>query len=216
MALSGIAAVWISVWAVILLRQTLKATHDAVEQAQAANEIARENIVAGRRAWLTIEDVRLINPTQITEEGVGWVIEAKIKNIGPTPATSMWINFHYFYLAEGQEPMQKVEARFKDGLKKYPSELGEIVFPNVTHTQRERTWQNREAVEKFIRTNAATGARQLDTIILVGVSYRVIGDDSRHLTYQAYNLINIPIGYVFPPGPGVELPPMPFKSGEVD
>ena len=42
---------------------------------------------AGRRAWVSIEDVKLIHPTTFTTEGVVFAVMVRLKNLGQTPAT---------------------------------------------------------------------------------------------------------------------------------
>src|SRR2546428_6226746 len=62
---------------------------NAIAAAQAANEISRENMNASRRAWLSIEDVKLKHPTRFAEEGIGFAVNVTVKNLGQTPATSV-------------------------------------------------------------------------------------------------------------------------------
>jgi hypothetical protein len=53
--------------------------------------------------------------------------------------------------------------------------------------------------------------------MLVVVSYRIVGDGNRHITYHPYDMLNIPIGFALTnPGDFRELDGMAFLPGEAD
>jgi hypothetical protein len=88
------------VWQLLLIGESLndakKAANAASDGAKAAiegNKINRENFIAMRRAWLSIEDVKLLHPTKFTDDGFTFRVSATIKHHGETPATSVWVDF---------------------------------------------------------------------------------------------------------------------------
>ncbi len=88
--ISALATIAIAVFTWTLWRTSSRQaeiTDKAVSVAQAANDLNRENAITSRRAWLSIEDVKLIYPTMFTEDLMRFVVSATIKNHGMTPAT---------------------------------------------------------------------------------------------------------------------------------
>ena len=88
MAASGLAAVGISVWAVLLLRRTLSATRDAVQEARNTTAVARDALNESRlsnqrqlRAYLHTADqnIKIIGAETAA-------IQIKLVNAGQTPA----------------------------------------------------------------------------------------------------------------------------------
>lgn len=93
MAVSGVAAVFISMWAVYLLKKTLRATRDAVTEAKKATKAAEDAVTATRegterqlRAYVSVVSIMAERPVDNVLK-----FTMTVKNTGQTPAYG--INF---------------------------------------------------------------------------------------------------------------------------
>src|SRR5262249_3067045 len=89
---TAFATVAIAIFTLTLKRATDKlwaAGERQISAVEEANRISRESMIAGRRAWLSVDDVKLIHPTRFTEDGFILRVEAVIRNFGETPAKSV-------------------------------------------------------------------------------------------------------------------------------
>lgn len=115
-ALFTVAATAVSVKAVFLLRDTLKANSSAVEQAKDANKIARAAIGFDSRAWLklTAQHVRV---TPIEDNRLLIVWGAHVENIGKSPATDIRFYTRVVALSSGDaRPMETTQSpRYNNG-----------------------------------------------------------------------------------------------------
>ena len=50
----------------------------------------------------------------------------------------------------------------------------------------------------------------------MGASYKVMGDDLGHITFQTFGLLNVPDGFTLLEGQGADLAPVPFEGGVID
>ena len=93
MALTGLGALLVSIWAVRLLKATLKETRDAVRAADDAVGVTREIGEAQTRAYLSLEEVKAL-----VDERDGINFAVTIRNLGNTPArdvhvvVGVWVN----------------------------------------------------------------------------------------------------------------------------
>lgn len=178
-----------------------------------ANKISRENTVAIRRAWLSIEDVKAQSPTQTTDHGGLLSIVAKVRNLGATPAfairfeaTGLWENRQSPDYNAGYEA-------FKSRLSNHPP-AGIIIFPNEFLIEG-ATWSfTGEQVKQFLASRPPDWGT-LSFVIFVGASYQIVGSQQRHLTIFEYSL-HMPINSAIPLDRPQELRRNPFISGEVD
>ena len=97
MAISGVAAISISVWAVLLLKSTLNATRDTLHEAEKTTKAAEETIAVTQR----VANAQLRAYVGITEGsmdlgGRNPIARFTVKNTGQTPAYGVtnWINGH--------------------------------------------------------------------------------------------------------------------------
>jgi hypothetical protein len=87
MAVFSVAATGVSVWAVWLVRRTLQANADAVEQAKRANDIMQD----GQRPWLAIQ---IPNVSIYSDDGTFPVVYAEVEttNLGKGPALDVKVH----------------------------------------------------------------------------------------------------------------------------
>jgi hypothetical protein len=214
----AIAAAVITFAGVVLIGWTLHHTRRA---ADAAAKMVRESekataaVVADQRAWLSIEDVKLKHPTKFTEEGIIFGTLVTAKNYGRTPAKSVEIRLEGRFDQGNPEPFGVAQARFKDMLRKHPAEMGKLLFPQDTLIQGDRWADGIDKIGGAITTRP-NGERKVAFTIFIGVSYRVMGDDSVHITYRPYSALNVLIGTEIPEGATVDLQEMPFLAGDAD
>ena len=181
--------------------------------ADAANKLTLENMTASRRAWVSIESVKLKHPTGFTDASAVFGIDVTIKNLGNTPATSVEVMMESYFDSGGK--FLDAERRFKDKLREHHVQLGHLLFPNDTFRQGTIWADGSEKIQDRIMT-LPSGERIIGFSVLVGISYRIIGDDKAHITYHAHQMLNVPIGTVVPADTFVDLPRMPFLAGEAD
>ena len=210
----GIALLMTTLW---YTRKSTRAAINAAKTAKDVVEVARTNAVASRRAWLTLEDVKLMPQMEITEEGIGFVVQATINNLGQTPATNITVRFISHFPHSSGDQFKAAEAQFIKALRKSHISLEDaVLFPNDTYVHKLTWGVPKEKFEKDIRTHPESGERQIGITIFVGVGYRIVGDDAVHITYRSYVMLNIPVGFTVPDGTSVELQRMPFIAGKVD
>ena len=97
MAVFGVITAGVSLWAVMLVRDTLRANLKAVENAQEANEIAARQFAAGFKPWLVVKCsgpyVAIRKPDTFSTPAKGKdrqlpiVVTIEIINAGQVPAT---------------------------------------------------------------------------------------------------------------------------------
>ena len=107
----------------------------SIAAAEAANVLNKQNIVASRRAWVSIDDVKLRYPTKFSEEEIVFGVNVTVKNHGQTPANSVWIEFESHFIEDPSVSFQDAQKQFKAKLRVCPIFFGQLLFPNETFTQ---------------------------------------------------------------------------------
>lgn len=219
MAFFGIAATVLSGIAVYLLKRTLEATRDAVDEARNGNALARESMVMNNRAWVALEEVSLLHPTKITEDVVCWNIQATGKNLGRTPAINTTFHFEPRLLEGSEYPFRTMQDRFVEGMRRKVArehQFGPGLFPDEPFVVKEMSWMEWGAVQAAIQTNPVSGERYINTVLFVGVGYMVVGDERPHVTYRPYGLLSLPLGTTVPEDQRLEVRQMQFQAGITD
>jgi hypothetical protein len=192
--IAGIQAA-LFVWQLIYMRKGVRDAEIAANAAAEGNKINRENFVAMRRAWITLDDAKLIAATTFSEDGFRIIAQATIKNIGDTPAKAVWINFESYFAEGNEEKFADAEKRFKTQMRSSPTFLGQILFPNDNITHRLQWVEGPEKFKGAI-TSRPDGTRRFGMSIFMGVGYRIVGDEQVHITYFPHSILNVPIGTV--------------------
>lgn len=178
--INAFAAIAVAVFTFTLWRSTVKLWETGEKQiavAESANSLNREISVASRRAWISIEDVKLIHPTKFMEDGIVFRVQVVTKNLGQTPATSVWIDFESYFSENISEKFTDAERRFKDKLRAHPVELGELLFPGDTNTYWQGWADGIEKIKDAIGTRPS-GEKRIGFTVFIGLSYRIVGDSS--------------------------------------
>jgi hypothetical protein len=186
-------------------------TAASIAAAQEANEISRSAQVASRRAWLTLEDATLAADSRFLEEGMILKTRVTAKNLGQTPATFAEINFAAHFTTT-KTPYPQAVDKFKARLKQFAASRfsGQIIFPGDVYI-RQLLWDVGKD-DITIRTRDTDGAKFIDFMIFIGISYQIAGDSNPHITFFPYELLNVPVVYVVPTDR--KLQPAPFLPGE--
>lgn len=187
----------------------------AADAAKKSADVAERALVAGRRAWLSIYDLRVVHPTRITEEGANIALGFTVKNLGETPATSVWVDaasaFIKSYLAASETFRIKMRAHVVAGIP------GPIIFPNDAASIPRLMWFiDGEDVKRALRTQGTDGQKFLDFALFAATSYKIVGDDSPHLTFIPCDWLNIPVGLELGQGEVIDLGPAPFGQSIAD
>jgi hypothetical protein len=194
--------------------QQSKDMKDSLATAAEANHINREILISSTRAWLSVEDIKLIYPTGFSETGYQLRLSATIKNLGQSPATGVWVNFESF-IAEAGEPFTVARERLLAAARSHPDFIGSTLFPRDDLVVTELTSIGAENFHLSINTRP-DGQRKGNLTIFVTVSYQVRGDTKRHVTHHSHSFLNIPIGLELTDGQSIALPTSPFTAGTVD
>ena len=216
MAIFSAVATGVSVWAIILVRDTLKASTDAVELAREANNLTREAMIADKRAWIAIESFVLIHPTEIGEDRIDLRVEAVFKNLGPTFARGVWVNIESIYIGSPPNDFVGLKARHLSAARRLRMGVGTNLAPNDTYVY-QLLWA--DGPEKFmgsVRINPETKERKIALTFFVTAAYQVHGDPTVHITHQSYSDLNVSIGFNVPINVRIPIGEMPFVSGEAD
>jgi hypothetical protein len=204
---------WLVTW-----RASVRQSRDmeaSIGVGEAANRLNREIAIASRRAWVTIEDVKLIHPTKFAEDGILFRVQLTTRNLGQTPATNVEVALESYFAENKLENFLDVQQRFMARLRAQPIELGQLLFPNDTNTYRQRWADGVEKMGAAIRT-LPTGRKTVGFTIFIGVTYRIVGDNAAHITYHQHAMLNVPIGTAIQEGQLVDLPREPFIAGVAD
>jgi hypothetical protein len=188
----------------------------ANEIAKEANALSRHGLVQDKRAWLSVsDDVKLLEPTSLGEDGAIIRVCFTIKNMGATPAFKVAPRINAVFLASSDKNYQEHWKGFmRECRSTFP---GQMLFPGDTFTLAERQpYIDGPALQRAINTNAL-GASFLDLIILIGVGYKIAGDDDTvHITCEPRAIkLQIAKGQTTP-FHNVEVPSMPFIGGYAD
>jgi hypothetical protein len=221
LALATLALVWTSIKqhgdavdAIEATNRFANAAQQSADAAREANQISRDNLTADRRAWLgIIDEIKVIPPTVFKEDGATIRIEFTVKNFGRTPAVNVWMEAESFF-GGGQE-FREAWTRFKARVRAQANIGGPVIFPGDTSTLR-LVW----AVEKNKMTDGITvhnGVKSLALTVFAGTGYKIMADDTPHVTCGIYERLNIRID---DGGTSIDQPTIimnnPFMPGEVD
>ena len=211
--ISTLATIAIAAFAWTLWRSSEKAWSVARHSAA----VAERALVAGRRAWLSIENLKIIHPTEITEGGARIRVSFTVRNFGQTPAIGVWLNAaHWFY--SGPETYVSASEKFVAGMRNVAAGIfGPIMFPNEAADTARYTWFiDAETVKKSIRVRETDGQQLLDFTLFVGVSYKIDGDETPRLTFIPYDWFDIPVGLKLAEGQAIGVSPAAFSPAIAD
>jgi hypothetical protein len=194
-------------------KRAADATKAVAEAMNAANAIARENVTATRRAWLSIERVTL-RPGTIVKENAGFFeVEIVIRNFGETPALSAMISVK---TCPNGGPTRRINAlahSCRESVMAMDPRVGTTVFPQNVWPQRFKLRQTTEPGESY-KLTLATG-EFWNVAFPVAVSYRIVGDSARHITYRCFD-ITVPTGRTIGRDEEWTLNPGPLSVDEID
>jgi hypothetical protein len=186
----------------------------SIAAAQEANRISHETAVQSRRAWLSVEDVKFIHPTEFREDGFVLRVSAKVKNFGSTPATGVWLDFTPF-ISEAGERYIDASARVLARARAHPPVVGTTIFPQDTLVIAEVSGIGSEHFAKSIKPRP-DGSRFGTVILFVTASYQVLGDPVRRVTHHSHSYLNARVGLKVTQGNVIDLPADPFSAGTID
>lgn len=188
---------------------TLKRSTDKLWEAH------ERQLIADNRAWLSIEDVKLIHPTKFTEEGFIFRLSATVKHHGETPATSVWLAYESYYHEENEITFAVAQEQFRTKLRTHPVGIGESLFKGDSLTQRELWVDGPDKTRRAIKARP-TGERKFNFTIFIGVSYRVFGDPVPRITQYAHGMLNVSVRTEIPDGQETALRREPFIAGQIE
>ncbi len=206
--------------AAIYARAAARQAGHQVKTARDANRISREIARESRRAWMAIESCFLVPSTLLLDDASASsriTTLATAKNLGDTPAFSAELTYAYHF-EKSDPPFGTFRDEFVKSLRQKPRELGRLVFPNDTMPIREHRGIVHSDFKESIRTNK-DGSQIVLVNVLVGVSYRIAGDDNVHITHETFVArLKLPFGIA---GFGkndqaMELQTLPFLAGLAD
>jgi hypothetical protein len=211
---------WVATTALYLAgeRQLKLARENADQQSrdmQASIAVAKQSAIDQQRAWLSIKDVSLEHPTKFSQDEIVFRVQATAQNFGGTPAMGAEIYFESYFPEKNPEEFADAKERFKQRLRATPLQLGSIVFPDDNLQLRWRWTDEHNKIKNAIR-DMSSGEKRIGFVIFVGVTYRVKGDEIRHITIEMFSMLDVPIGTEIKNGETIKLKPMPFLSGEAD
>jgi hypothetical protein len=185
----------------------------SIAASETANKIARESLVASRRAWIAIEKVALTYPTEITVQGLQITLSVRMKNMGETPALNAVIDCELFFVGGPIQFQEALNARKANIAQKSAIPMGYNLFPAdevlETVTFSRSTDDIGAAIMKL-----ANGKTQASVIIFVTVGYKVMGDTEHRFTQRNF-IATFEVGDACPPGKRTVLQSMPFQEGEI-
>ena len=135
MATFSVLATGISVWALMFVKKTLDAsirtddaTRRALELTADEHRLNRERFITDQRPWLTVFG-KPSSDLVYSNGGLQVSVEFTIKNIGRTPAQSVWLNVA-LKIPELSEKQLDLSAIYEEvAHRKWPKTVGTTVFP---------------------------------------------------------------------------------------
>lgn len=168
MALLSVAATVVSIWAVRLLRRTLRET-------QKANKTARQAMLAQTRPWIKVVSGRFYSAWQPTTE-LEARVNCKIRNIGKSPALSVYASGEIFFSANkvgASDALRERAAIARDR----PYDVEYTIFPDSDG--------GGEFPLVYPRDRPAA---PVYVYAFLCVRYRIEGDKTVHQTSRLYKL----------------------------
>lgn len=203
-------------------RRAADYTREMVDEARAATAaaedtaaVAKQAMIAEKRAWLTLEKVNLKAITQIHTEGGQFSIEAIVKNIGMTPATSVWVKALTCPPYDPNNGIPQFYREFIESVRSTPKDWGYVVFPQERDVANiVFPIQKSDVDAALVRPRAAQIG--VSFRMLVGVGYRIIGDDKPHVTIRTFTTHLMALNSQIADGKKFALTPEPILPGEAD
>jgi len=176
-------------------------------------DIAERALIASRRAWLSIGELKIIHPTKITEEGATIRVQFTVKNLGETPASHVWPEAIH-WLDKGPTTYAAAFEQFQTRLKNHivAKIPGPLLFPKEGHVMRLVWMVDADSIGRATVTGA-NNAKRVSFALFLAVAYKIDGDESPHLTFIPYDWLNVLIGLEVPDGQSIEMLPAPFGKG---
>jgi hypothetical protein len=189
-----------------------KVTKGLFVQTKSIAEDSKATMIESRRAWVSIEEVRLMQHSAFDMNGAGVKIGAIVKNCGQTPATHVWVSIHHYFL---RGDFQKIFDGHKVSLKAPHPGLGVVLFPSKPFPFYQEFGITSEEC-KAAAMATMDGKHIFSSAVFVGVSYKISGDDSTHFTCQQFALPQIQVPFVVTSEMGTQLGAMPIPNGEAN
>ena len=120
------------------MKESIAAAKDAVKVASDANHLNRENFLATERPWVTA-DIGVGGPLYYNINGANITLLFRLKNVGKSPATHVWINLRTLAPAIGvdapYDPREAQQKLYEETKARPLSSFGYTLFPGDVITQ---------------------------------------------------------------------------------
>ena len=189
------------------------AATNAARAASEGNAINRQNMVESRRAWLSIENVMLFIES-VTEVSISLMMDIKVKNVGDTPALNAAIIIDVVPMAGVSNRLDKIASDCLNKARSCNDAGGTTIFPNQIETFTFFQKSNADNGESFVL--ARDSPLQPSIGFPIGITYRIVGDYPRHVTYNCYGYVPLNIEDFLEQNTGVELGAGFWDRSEID
>lgn len=181
MATFSVLATVASVWAVLLLRETLRETRaatantaKAVEQAAESNRITNSAVTNDLRPWLSLDGLE-IRHVEVRDGRFRVLAKAMVKNVGKSPAVDVRLSVGFYRLGMNVRHVRSLDDFCEAcGVSPEPGGRNRILFPSSEPEEFRRNTDN-----DLIRTEIpnVVGVR-----VLACITYRskISGDTVFH------------------------------------
>lgn len=197
-ALGMTKATWVQVWVTIigtvLVLFSLKFSRDAVR-------LSREAIVSNERAWLKIEEPRIVSPLTWKQEEdgsdqIGSIgIDVCVRNIGKTPALNALVSCLVVRGSLIGGAQAYADVAFRERSKPPPDGWGVTVFPDDHFSERLTVAIN--------KGNVSSRESFSHMLLVVCVTYRLVSGDLRQSGFACPIVSPVEDGSFQRIGPGI-------------
>lgn len=171
---------------------------ESIAAVQTANDIARQALFADQRAWIAIEKVKWVGPSEFTENGAKFRFEITIQNLGPTPATDVNQLVETNFLGEDGSYSDRMDA-FKERLMNFGrSSKGNTLFPREP-SGNQTVWSIKPERFADAAVVETSHGKLYPVQFLVGFVYKILGDREPHVTWINF-LDHVPLGMTLQKG----------------
>jgi hypothetical protein len=184
-AIAAFISAFITAVGLWLVRQTLQANRRAVAQATEANRISKDVFVATERPWVAVE-YYADGPLTFNASGAQVTIAFRVRNTGRSPARRVWVDptLHAVDMDSVTDFTALQQQKLAQLRSMKLTNIGFTLFPDERIVQ---SFTLSVETAKLDRIQEQLGGL-LILVVYGAVSYRLVSDDSVHLTTFSFDI----------------------------
>ncbi len=173
----SVATVITTAVGIYYVRRTLNANTAAVGEARRANDIAEQNAITDRRAWLRVH-ARPEGNWEIQDGKILGTYAVSFENIGKTPASQVRVAFDTLIMPDDNDKVKPTVYDMFDRASKAAAIVA-VIFPE------ERSTEFMPGIGKGIPSRENFYLPR----VYIMVAYKVVGDTKDHYSMKSFDVM---------------------------